>query len=75
MSFLVCNMFYIRVKMLKTKENIHEKTNFGSVLVGSDFDIIGSQEVLKNPTIYYDPNTKGWDTCVWRDQFAFEAIN
>lgn len=51
---------------------IYEKVDF--VFEGDCPEISGSQEVLKNPTIHYDPNTKGWDTCVWRDQFAFETI-
>ena len=51
---------------------IYEKVDF--LFEGDCPEISGSQEVLKNPTIHYDPNTKGWDTCVWRDQFAFETI-
>ena len=51
---------------------IYVETDF--IFEGDCPEITGAQECLGTPTIYYNPNTKGWDTCVWRDQFAFETI-
>ncbi len=40
------------------------------VFLGNCPEILDKGEFYGNPTIYYDPGTQGWDTCVWKDQYS-----
>ena len=41
-----------------------------------DFPELSSDhtELFGEPTVYYDPNTKGWDTCPWKDMYPMQPI-
>jgi hypothetical protein len=36
--------------------------------------IQGQENLTGTPTIYYDPSTNGWDTCVWKDRVPMLPI-
>lgn len=33
-------------------------------------EIVGKSEFYGEPTIIYDPDTSGWDTCIWKDRYT-----
>lgn len=37
-------------------------------------EIVEQETFYGNPTIFYDPTTKGWDECVWKDTYNLEPI-
>jgi len=37
-------------------------------------ELIDTDSFTGNPTIYYDPSTKGWDNCSWKNHHTLEPI-
>ena len=40
------------------------------VFSGDCPEIVEKNDFYGTPTIYYDPSTQGWDTCIWKDQYS-----
>lgn len=38
-------------------------------------EIKNNRKFHGEPTIFYDPATKGWDTCIWKDQHPMQPIS
>ena len=49
---------------------IHIKITF----LGNCPEIINENDYFGIPTIYYDPDTKGWDAFAWKDKYQMEPI-
>ena len=40
------------------------------VFSGNCPEIVEKNDFYGKPTIYYDPSTQGWDTCIWKDAYS-----
>ena len=44
------------------------------VFLGDCPEIVGGADLLGEPTIYYDPETNGWDTVIWKEKYPVMPI-
>ncbi len=44
------------------------------VFLGNCPQIVEQEDFYGNPTIYYDPNTDGWENCEWKDRYSLQPI-
>ncbi len=42
------------------------------VFEGDCPEIVANNDFYGEPTIFYNPNTAGWDTCVWKGHYSME---
>ncbi|MBE6666026.1 MAG: leucine-rich repeat domain-containing protein [Ruminococcaceae bacterium] len=69
----------VEIKIPKSVTQFSPETFFihGSAKVvfeGDCPEIVGENDFYGEPTIFYNPNTVGWDTCVWKSQYALKPI-
>lgn len=44
------------------------------IFLGNCPESVDTDVFYGDPTIYYDPNTAGWDNCVWKDNHPMQPI-
>ena len=50
------------------------RSNAKLIFLGDCPESVDTDVFYGDPTIYYDPNTAGWDNCVWKDNHPMQPI-
>lgn len=51
---------------------VHGEASF--IFYGDCPEIVEEPTFYGTPTIYYDPNTKGWDSCLWKELYEMKPM-